>query len=260
MLLGSAIGVLESALLTQQQLESWGWRIPFLLGILLGGAIFVVRRTLDNDAPAVEHRTQRLPLAEALTLDWRDILRAATACASFAASFYLIFVYLVTLMQQVDGLPAGRALEINTLAMLVVLAATPCFGALSDRVGRKPVLLASVGGTVLLAWPLFWLMLQPDFASILIGQIGFALLIAAWGGTMEAALVELFRGRTRCTALSLSYNSAFALLGGTSPIVAVFLVSRAHLDFGPAFYLIVLAAISFGAVLTMPDRTGQPLR
>jgi MFS transporter, MHS family, proline/betaine transporter len=259
-LLGSAVGVLESAALTQVQLESWGWRIPFLLGIFLGGVIFVVRRTLDNDTPPAGRLTHSLPLVEALAVDWRDILRATIACASFAASFYLVFVYLVTLMHQVDGLPSGRALEVNTLAMLVVLAATPCFGALSDRIGRKPVLLASVGGTVLLAWPLFWLMLQPEFASILIGQIGSALLIAAWGGTMEAALVELFRGRTRCTALSISYNSAFALLGGTSPLIAVFLVSSEHLDFGPAFYLMALAAISFVAVLTMPDRTGQPLR
>jgi MHS family proline/betaine transporter-like MFS transporter len=259
-LLGSGVGVLETSLLSQAQLEAWGWRVPFLLGLALGGAAFLLRRVMSDDAPMPERRAGRLPLAEAFAVDWRDIVRGAVACASFAASFYLVFVYLVTLMQQVDGLPARRALEINTLAMLVVLVASPLFGALSDRIGRKPVLLGSVGGTVLLAWPLFWLLLRPEFGAILLGEAVFAVLIAAWGGTMEAMLVELYRARTRCTSLSISYNTAFALLGGTAPVVAVYLVSREHLDFGPAFYLMAMGAISFAGVLTIPDRTGQPLR
>jgi len=220
----------------------------------------VLFRSASDDPVAEERRSDRLPLAEALADDWRDILRGAVACASFAGGFYLVFVYLVTMMQQVDGLSEHRALEINTLNMLLVLAATPVFGALSDRVGRKPVLLGSVIGTIALAWPLFWLLLTANFVAILIGQAGFALLISAWSGTMEAALVELFRGRTRCTALSLSYNSAMAVLGGTAPMVAVYLVGREHLDFGPAYYLTALAVVSLAAVLTIPDRTGQPLR
>jgi MHS family proline/betaine transporter-like MFS transporter len=111
----------------------------------------------------------------------------------------------------------------------------------------------------LLSVPLFWLLLQPEFVSVLLGQAIFAVLIAAWGGPMEAMLVEMYRGRTRCTALSISYNMAFALLGGTAPVVAVYLVSREHLDFGPAFYLMAIATISFVGVLITPDRAGQPL-
>jgi MHS family proline/betaine transporter-like MFS transporter len=259
-LLGSGVGTLETWMLDQAQMEAWGWRVPFLLGSVLGGAAYMLRRVLRDDAQAPRHGEKRLPLAEALADDWRDILRGAIACASFAVSFYLIFVYLVTMMHQVDGLAPRRALEINTLSMLLVLAATPCFGLASDRLGRKPVLLGSVSGIIVLALPLFWLLLRPDFTAILIGQAVFALLIAAWGGPMEAMLVEMFRNRTRCTSLALSYNSAFALLGGTAPIVAVYLVSREHLDYGPAFYLMAIGLMSFIVVLTIPNRTGQPLR
>ncbi|SKA35976.1 MFS transporter, MHS family, proline/betaine transporter [Enhydrobacter aerosaccus] len=258
-LLGSGVGAFESWLLSQAQLESWGWRLPFLAGSVLGGSAFILRRVLSNDEPPQPVR-HRLPLVEALSSDWRDILRGGIACASFATSIYLITVYLVTMMQQVDGLPASRALEINTVCLLVAVTATPCFGMLSDRVGRKPVLMASVIGTILLSWPLFWLLLRHDVFSILFAQIVFALLIGAWAGPMEATLVELYRGRTRCTALSLSYNLAFALLGGTAPIVAVYLVSEEHANFGPAFYLMGTALISLIGLLTIPDRTGQPLR
>ena len=258
-LLGSGVSTLITWWLSQAELEAWGWRIPFLLGIVLGVGAFILRRVLTDEAPPKDF-TQRLPLAEALERDWRDILRGTATCASFATMFYLVFVYLVTMMQQVDGLPVRRALEINTLGMFVLLFVTPCFGALSDRIGRKSVLLGSVSGTILLAWPLFGLLLTPDPRWILAGQAGFALLIGAFAGPMEAMLVELYRGRTRCTALSLSYNTAFALLGGTSPMIAVYLVSEERLNYGPAWYLMVLAAVSLAGLVTIPDRTGQKLR
>jgi MFS transporter, MHS family, proline/betaine transporter len=261
LLLGSGIGVIETWLLSPAQVDAWGWRIPFLLGIVLGGFALVLRRVIDDDEPHAERRQQeRLPLAEALATDWREMVRGAVMCAAFAAGFYLIFVYVVTMVEQIDGMPAHPALEINTLSMLVLIAATPCFGALSDRIGRKRVLLAALAGLVLFSWPLFKLVLSPHFLTVLLGQSIFALIVAAWFGTIETALVEMFRSRTRCTALSISYNAAYAVFGGTAPIIAIYLVNRLHADFGPAFFLMAMGAISFAAVLTMPDRTGKPLR
>ncbi|SDS98833.1 MFS transporter [Bradyrhizobium canariense] len=260
LLLGSGIGVIATWVLTPAQVDAWGWRIPFLLGILLGAFALFLRRIIVDDEPRHEAEQRRLPVVEALATDWPDILRGAVMGAAFAAGFYLIFVYVVTMVEQIDDMPAHPALEINTLSMLVLVAATPCFGALSDRLGRKPVLLASLAGLVLFSWPLFKLLLSPSFLTVLLGQSMFALIAAAWFGTIQAALVEMFRSRTRCTALSISYNVAYAVFGGTAPIIAIYLVNRLHADFGPAFFLMVIGAISFVAVLTMPDRTGQPLR
>ena len=259
LLLGSGIGVIATWMLSPAQVDAWGWRIPFLLGIVLGGVALVLRRVIADDEPQAERKQERLPLVEALATDWREIVRGAVICAAFAAGFYLIFVYVVTMVEQIDGMPAHPALEINTLSMLVLIAATPCFGALSDRIGRKRVMLAALGSLVLFSWPLFKLLLSPHFLTVLLGQSMFALIVAAWFGTIEAALVEMFRARTRCTALSISYNTAFAVFGGTAPIIAIYLVNQLHADFGPAFFLMAMGAISFAAVLTMPDRPGKPL-
>jgi MHS family proline/betaine transporter-like MFS transporter len=111
-----------------------------------------------------------------------------------------------------------------------------------------------------LSWPLFKLLAQPAAFPVLLGQCGFALLVAAYCATIPALLVEMFAAATRCTALSVSYNSAFALLGGTAPVVAVYLVGRESADLGPALYMGGVAAVSFIAALTLRDRTGQPLR
>jgi MHS family proline/betaine transporter-like MFS transporter len=157
-------------------------------------------------------------------------------------------------------MPAHPALEINTMSMVVLVLATPCFGALSDRIGRKTMLLTSLAALILFSWPLFKLLLSDVFFIVLLGQSLFALIAAAWFGTIQAALVEMFRARTRCTALSISYNVAYAVVGGTAPIIAIYLVNQLHADFGPAFFLMALASVSFVAVLTMPDRTGKPLR
>jgi MHS family proline/betaine transporter-like MFS transporter len=259
-LLGSGVGALIAALLDPAELQAWGWRVPFLLGIALGGTAFVLRRVMVDDSLPAAHKGDRLPFAEAFRTEWPAMLRGILLCASFAASFYLVFVYMATYMQQADALPARRALQINTLSMVLMLAAVPCFAALSDRVGRKPVLAASMLGILLLSVPLFLLMGRPDAGSVLLGQCGFALLIAAYSGTVPAALVEMFRTRTRCTALAISYNTAFAILGGTAPMVAVYLVSREHGDLGPAYYLMAVAVISLVGLMTIRDRTGEPLR
>lgn len=260
LLLGSAIGTIETSVLSPSQVEAWGWRIPFLFGLVLGAFALVLRRVIDEDETCPDAEQHRLPVIEALATDWPDILRGALMNAAFAAGFYLIFVYVVTMVEQIDGMPAHPALEINTMSMVLLVLATPCFGALSDRIGRKTMLLSSLAALMLFSWPLFKLLLSDVFFIVLLGQSLFALIAAAWFSTIQAALVEMFRARTRCTALSISYNVAYAVVGGTAPIIAIYLVNQLHADFGPAFFLMALASVSFVAVLTMPDRTGKPLR
>ena len=243
-LLGSGVGVLVASLLDPAALEAWGWRIPFLLGIALGGTAFILRRVMVDDSLPAPHKGDRSPFAEAFRTEWPAMLRGILLCASFAATFYLVFVYMATYMQQADGLHRAPRAPDQHPQHGAVLAAVPCFAALSDQVGRKPVLAGAMLGIVLLSVPLFLLMGRPDAGSVLLGQCGFALLIAAYSGTVPATLVEMFCTRTRCTALAISYNTAFAILGGTAPMVAVYLVSRGHGDLGPAYYLMAVAVIS----------------
>ncbi|MDQ0346920.1 MFS transporter [Ancylobacter vacuolatus] len=259
-LLGSAVGAATATLMSTDDLIAWGWRIPFLLGILLGGFTLYLRgSSQERAAPARPHRVGRLPLVEALRADGREMIRAAVLNLTLGVSFYMLFVYLTTYMQQVDGLTERLSLQINTISMVVVLGLAPVFAALSDRVGRKPVVCGGLIGFVLFSWPLFLLLDSGDAFYALAGQLGFAVLMAAYAGPMPCVLVEMFRPATRCTALSLSYNLALGLAGGTAPMVAVYLVNREQFDMGPAAYLIVVAALSLIAALTMKEGRGRAL-
>jgi MHS family proline/betaine transporter-like MFS transporter len=148
-LLGSAIGAAVTTLLGQSAIESWGWRVPFLIGILVGVVGLYIRSGLAENRLA-QPKTKS-PVREALRTEWPTILRLIGLNAAFAVSFYMGFVYVTTYIRQVDHIAQSTALDINTVAMLVSLVLIPLIGALSDRIGRKPILLAATGGLFVLA-------------------------------------------------------------------------------------------------------------
>jgi MHS family proline/betaine transporter-like MFS transporter len=260
-LLGSCIGALVAQLVTPAALTDWGWRLPFLFGVVLGGMAFWLRRGQFTDG-AGHPRTGGFPLLQALRQDPLPMLRAFMLSCALLGYFYLVFVYFVTFMQQVDGLTAADAFVINTLSLIVSVILMPVFGLLSDRWGRRTVIVLALVAMVLFTWPLFRLLSSHHREiKILLGQTGFALLLAAYGAPLPAAMAESFAGRTRCSALAVSYNVAAALAGGTAPIIATALVDpHARHPMGPAFYLLALAAISLAAALTLRRTEGQPLR
>ncbi|WP_245454155.1 MFS transporter [Aquabacter cavernae] len=258
-LLGSAVGALTASLLTSEQLVEWGWRLPFLAGVVLGGFTLFLRGGMGEEPGHVAPSHGEAPLVEAFRVEWRNILRAIALNAMLGAGFYLVFVYLTTYMHQVDGLTERQALQINTLSMMVLLVCVFLFSTLTDYVGRKVVVVTGLLGLLLFSWPLFLLLSSGNAFQAQLGQIGFAVLIAAYAGPMPIMLVEMFEQRTRCSALSVSYNLSMGIAGGTAPMVAVYLVNRTHDDMAPSYYLMVLAAISLAAALTVKDRTGRAL-
>src|SRR5262249_27302951 len=131
---------------------------------------------------------------------------------------YLIFVYIVSWLQLADGIAPAHALGINTLNMALLLPMMIGMGWLSDRIGRKPVLIAAAAATFLGALPLFWLMLQGSTLQVLIGQFGFVILVGAFIGTQPAIMVEATPPEVRCTAIALGYNVTLGIIGGTSPL------------------------------------------
>ena len=126
--------------------NAWGWRIPFLLGLVVGIAGYFLRRHVQDTVPT--ERRQRVPIVETLHDHWRVVLGFAGLSAFLAVSFYVSFVYLVSWLQTADGIAPARALEINSLSMVVLLPITIAAGCLSDRIGRKPILLlATLSGS-----------------------------------------------------------------------------------------------------------------
>jgi MHS family proline/betaine transporter-like MFS transporter len=259
-LLGSAVGAALASLLSPAALQSWGWRIPFLLGLLVGLVGLYIRHHLPEMVGASSvRRPTTSPVAEAFRSEWRAILRVAGLNVMNAVGFYMIFVYVATYLQQIVHVEAARSLDINTISMVVMLLVMPTAGGLSDRVGRKPLLLAAAVGLLIGSWPLFWVMHHSNFALILLGQSGFAVLIGLFMGTAPATMAETFPAHVRCTALSLGYNLCLGILGGTTPMVAAYLIARSHNDFSPAFYLMAAAAVSLGVILSLRETAYSPL-
>ncbi|MEE7465429.1 MULTISPECIES: MFS transporter [Methylobacterium] len=264
-LLGSIAGTLVTGLLTPEDVHQWGWRLPFLFGIVLGVFIFALRRHIDDDHVETVFREdraptdQRSPLRTAVEIDGSAMLRAFAMNLGLACGFYVVFVYLVTFMHTVSGLPQHTAFLINSLAMVVQAVCIPIAGALSDRFGRKRVLVLTGAGLTILSWPLFMLLTTGDTLLIVLGQVAFAILIAGNAAVVPTAFVEMFQHRSRCTALAISFNASMALVGGTAPMAATWIVHHLAWPTGPGLYVAVLSAISLAAVLTMRDRTGESL-
>lgn len=254
-LMGSAVGALVSTLCARDFIEAWGWRVPFLLGLVVGLSGLYIRRHLTEPAEAPKEKSEPGgPIWEALRHHWRSMVAIAALNVLNAVGFYTAFVYLVTYFEKVSHLSTRTALDINTLNMLVLVAVLPLAGALSDRFGRKKMLLGAAAAAILFAWPLFWLMSHPMPVLAMLGQCGFALIVGSYCGVIPVTMVEAFPARVRCSAVSIGYNLCLGILGGTSPLVATWLIERTHDALSPAFYVMGAAAISLCIVVRLPTR------
>lgn len=249
-LLGSATGALLAALLSPGQLDSWGWRVPFLFGLVAGAIGLLLRRGVGDAAEAVaDGRSEKSPLVETLRHHGARVARLVGVCTFNGTAFYLIFLYVVSWLQRVDGVSPAGSLAINTVSMVAVVPIEVLFGWLSDRVGRKPILLLAIGFAFLGALPLFWLMHHPDPSFELLGELGFVLAIGAVLGVLPAFLVEMTTPALRCTTISLGFNIALGIFGGLSPLAATWLVDRTAMDLSPAVMIMAAAVVSFLTIL-----------
>lgn len=259
-LLGSAIGAVVTTALDRTSVDSWGWRIPFVLGVAVGIAgLYIRRHLIDDSGPQGGQPRIGSPIREAFRTERGTIARLIGLGAAGAVSFYMSFVYVTTYLRQIDHIAQSKALDINTISMTVLLLLLAPVGALSDHFGRKPFLVIATGGLFVMAWPLFWMLHHSDFSVILLGQIGFAVLSACFWGALPATMVELVPNRVRCTVLSVGYNTGMALLGGMTPMVAVYTIERSQYDLSPAFLLMAAAAVSFFVVVGLRETYKLPL-
>src|SRR5262249_52239455 len=170
-LAGSATGAVLESFMTEQAVQSWGWRIPFWIGLLVGLAGLALRRGVRGEPRG--GRTGRAPVLATFAHHGRLLAHLAGVSVFGAVGFYLMFVYIVSWLQLADGIAPAHALVINTISMVLLYPAEAGMAALSDRVGRKPVMLAVTGVAVVAAWPLFWLLHGPEQWRGFVGQFGF---------------------------------------------------------------------------------------
>jgi MHS family proline/betaine transporter-like MFS transporter len=241
-LLGSAVGAALAASMSTAALDAWGWRVPFLLGLVVGIAGYLLRRYVLETGVA-EKRT-RAPIVETLHDHWRLVAGFAGLSVFCAVTFYIGFVYIVSWLQTADGIPPSRALEINSFSMVLLLPVTIFAGWLSDRIGRKPLMFVTSVGGLIGALPLFWLLNHPSALLAQLGQLGFVFLVGIYYAALPALLVEAAPAPVRCTAVALGYNLCYGLFGGLSPLAATWLVERTSDETAPAFLIMAAAAVT----------------
>jgi MHS family proline/betaine transporter-like MFS transporter len=263
-LLGSAIGALITSILSVEAIASWGWRIPFVLGMIVGGVGFYLRFGIEETPvfKSLEGKggIVRTPIIEALAHYWREILITMGTTWAGSATFYIIFIYLATYLLSEINVPFSTALHINTIAMVILMIASPFMGALSDRIGRKPVLTIGCLGIAILSYPLFLLISSGNTLYILGSQVVFAVELAMIFAPLGATLVELFPTRVRLSAMSLGYNLGFSIFGGTAPLVATYLIKETGSKVAPSIYLIFSALASLLVFLRIRETYKDSLR
>ena len=263
-ILGSTSVLFLSSVLSEDALSSWGWRIPFLLAGPLGLIGLYIRLRLE-DTPefrALEStgEVSQSPFRETVTQNWQPILQVAGLVIIQNAGFYIVLTYMQTYITEQLGFSTTSASLSTVLTLLVGMALIPPLGALSDRVGRKPVLMASCVGFVILTYPLFLLLNAGSLAGAIAAHVALGALLAVYLSTTIAALTELFPTRVRYGGFSIGYNVSVAIFGGAAPFLATYLISVTGNPLSPAFYLIAAAVATALTLLTIKETARTPLR
>lgn len=264
-LLGSGVAALTQYAVPADDLATWGWRAPFVCSVVLGLLGLWIRSGVEESPQfkqsAAEGDVVRAPLTVALRENRRGILITAGLTLMFSVGFYLPWVWLPTWMATIrpDPLPLAEALTINTIAMAVLLAAQPVFGALSDKIGRRPVMIVGSVALAVSIYPLFVVLSSAAEWNDLGGLIVIALLASAVTGAAPAAFVELFPTHTRYSGIAVGYNGTQAVLGGTTPFIATWLVDVTGNPRAPAFYFLAAAALCGVAAYCMTERAGKSI-
>jgi MFS transporter, MHS family, proline/betaine transporter len=251
LLLGSAIGWVITASITPEQSAVWGWRIAFVAGLAIGIIVFLIRRRLPREPVITAPKTETAPLIDAFRTQKLAMLQVIGFNLSTAVGFYLCFVFTTTWLHQVAAVPVPIALLLDSIALGIMMVMTPFIGALSDRFGRKLILFVGGVGLILLSVPLLGWIGQGTVFSILTGQFGFAIFVGCFAGAGPAFMVETFPKHVRCSGLSVGYNIAMSIFGGTLPMLAVYLIAETGNVLSPAWYLAAVSVISVWMTIVM---------
>ncbi len=246
----TSIGVALTSTLTTAQLESWGWRIPFIIGLLIGPVAWYIRRHVDETMEFKTMQPSASPLKEALSDGKKRLVVSLGVVALCTVSMYTVVLFMPTYATRQFGLTTSVGFLGGLLVGVIQLVLIPVFGAMSDSFGRRPIMFASAAAMLVVFYPLFaWLAAAPTLQTLLIVQAIIGVLIAAYMGPLGALMAELFPARMRTTGLSISYAFAVAIFGGLAPLFNTWIIAVTGNKLAPAFYLILAAAISLVALV-----------
>jgi MHS family citrate/tricarballylate:H+ symporter-like MFS transporter len=250
----SLIGFMLSEVMPQDMVAAWGWRIPFFIGCLIIPFIFILRRTLE-ETPAFlamkKHPTASEVFASAIA-NWRIVVLGMMMAVLTTTTFYFVTVYTPTFGKTVLKLSNQDALVVTLLVAVTNFIWNPVGGALSDRIGRKPVLLAIACLSLITAYPaLHWLIVAPTFGKMLSVEMMFSFYFGVYSGTMLGALVEVVPAHVRTTCFSLAFALAAGLFGTFTPFASTWLIDHTGDKASPGYWLMCAATLGIIAALTI---------
>lgn len=251
MLLGSGVAASFTSLLSKSQMADFGWRIPFLLGALILPVGLYTWRRVEETPVFKTNQGGAVPLGTGMRL----AAKAIGVTVIWTVAYYAVLTYMPVFTAHFSRLGPAAALWSSALSLLVLALATPLFGALADRVGRKPLMIAGAAGFALLTYPLFLVIVNSaGVAPIIMAQILFALMTAVYSGATPAAMNEIFPPASRLLWMSTGYSLATALFGGFGPFISTWLVKQTGSPLSPALYIVAGALLSLAVVLPLKER------
>lgn len=256
--LGSGVPALITSFLSDSQLDSWGWRIPFFVG----GAVALFSAVLRLNLPesrALRNSANRSasPIRQAIKEFWPTILQMIALLIPTAIIYFMIFVYAASYLTDSMHFSTAQALDVSTINLVAIAVLGLVAGYCADHFGRRAVLLFGAIGTLIIAWPMWLLMHQDTLALVFLGQLGFAAFNAIGWALSITVLSEMVPARVRCSAVALSYNTCMAAFGGTTPFIATYLVTRTGDDFAPVYYVMAATLVAVPVIMRLPKLIGS---
>ncbi len=257
-LAGSGIGTLLTALLTEPVMYEWGWRIPFWIG---GGiAVFgvLIRQHLyETEAFLSIEKSGEVPILLAFRHYWKVLLQMMFLVMASNVSSMLVLIYFISTYAKHTSL--AQSYWVSNIGLAITLIMTPLGCMLSDKIGRKPVLYMVSAGLLFGSFPLWWMLHQSNVVLTAAGMATFSVLFGIGLSVSTVTVIELLPTELRCSGVSVGYNLCLALFGGTTPVIAVYLVHSHNDIYAPVYYLAFASTLSWIAAWLVPEMNGKPL-
>lgn len=264
LLMGSLIATILTATLDPAQMESWGWRVLFLPALPLGLIGRYIRTKLE-DSPAFQELAEedeviKAPVRSLFVNYWPQLVRSLGAVLLNAVGFYVILTYMPTYLSEELGLDPTRSYIATTVALVTYIGFIFLTGILSDRFGRRKMLMSASIAFVIFTVPAFMLLGTGNFAVILLVQILLGAMLTLNDGSLPSFLAEMYPTKVRFSGFAVSFNLGNALFGGTAPFLATLMIAQTGNVLAPGWYLMAVAAIAFFAVFFSPETSKDALK
>jgi MHS family proline/betaine transporter-like MFS transporter len=259
--LASLFGVTLTTLLTHQQLVEWGWRIPYIFGMLVGPAGLYIRAKIVETPEFVEAELPpTIPISDLLRRHPLPVLLGLGISIISNSSFYIL-AYIPTYGQKTLHLPASTGFTATLVGGVILAIGCPLAGHLSDKISRPRLMVLACLLFVLTSYPAFWLMAAwPSLAACIIAVGWLQLVKAAHSGVLPSLLSEQFPVEVRAIGVSLSFSTAVSIFGGLAPLVATWLIAQTGDPLSPSYYLIFTALLSLVALIAIQRRRRRTTR